>query len=104
MYYLFYLDAKYVYLHMPLASLLHLLTNISKEIQNRSIFLLGPCFAENAPEPESFVSGARHDGLSVRGHSEVKDTIGMSCQLGHLHQAGVLPDEDLILRVAVSAD
>ena len=59
---------------------------------------------EHVPEPESFVPGARHDALTVRRHGEIENTVAVAGQLGHLGQAGIFPDKDLVLRVAVGRD
>lgn len=66
-------------------------------------YLGGPHLAEDVPEAQGLVSGACHDGLSVRGHGQVEHSVGVACEFRHLCEGGVLPHQDLVLGVAVCA-
>ena len=85
-------------------------------------------FSEILQSPESLVPRAGDDALSVGRHGEVEHAVAVPSQLGnldrkdislqknilvvekikdrtrHLDQAGIFPDQDLILRVAVGGD
>lgn len=41
--------------------------------------------------------------LAVRRHSQIKDSEGVACQRGQLAHRWVLPDNDLVLAVAMCA-
>ena len=66
-------------------------------------YLLRSSFAEDAPEAERFITGTGDDRFAIGRHGQIKHTIGMPRQLRHLSEARVFPDQNLILRVAVSA-
>ena len=79
------------------------LSNAREQIEHGLGLLGGARLAEDVPEPERLVAGARDDGLAVGGHGQVENPVRVARQLGHLHQRRVLPHEDLVLRVAVRA-
>lgn len=56
---------------------------------------------EHAPEAQGLIPCPCHNGLSVRCHSQVQHSVGVSGQGGKLGHAGVLPHIDLVLAVAV---
>ena len=60
--------------------------------------------AKDAPKPERLITGAGNDGFTVGRHGQVEDAIRVARQLSHLRQTRVLPNQNLILRVAVGAD
>lgn len=35
---------------------------------------------------------------------QVKHSVGMPCEFGHLGERGILPNEDLVLRISMRAD
>ena len=77
------------------------LLKYKENVKSNSWRLAGLLLPEHIPEPESFVPSARHDALSVRRHGQVENTVAVAGQLGHLGEAGIFPDQDLVLRVAV---
>lgn len=50
----------------------------------------------------------REEGGLTHGHTvdtdQVEHSVGMSCELGHLGEGGVLPHQDLVLGITVCAD
>ena len=59
---------------------------------------------EYIPEAKSLVSGSGDDALAVRGHREVKNTIGVAGKRGLLLHGWELPDNDLVEVVPMRAD
>ena len=56
------------------------------------------------PESQSLITSPSHNRPAVWTHREIEDpesVAGQACDLGH---AGILPQDDLILTVAVRAD
>merc|ERR1739838_948543 len=62
------------------------------------------CAWKDAPEPQGLVARPRHDGLPIWGHREVHHTITVARQNAYIRHAGVLPQHDLVLRIAMCAD
>ncbi|RNA28621.1 hypothetical protein BpHYR1_008630 [Brachionus plicatilis] len=80
------------------------LSNLAEQIE-RTLGLLGASrLIEHIPEPERFVASTSHNGLAVRRHGQIQHSIRVTSQLGQLTHARILPDQYLILRVAMSAD
>lgn len=73
------------------------LSDPGKEVEHRHGFLCRACLAEDVPEPKGLISSSSDDGLPVRGHGQVEDTIRVASELGHLCKGRVLPHEDLVL-------
>lgn len=63
---------------------------------SRPLFLF-----KGVPEPERLIASARDYDLAIRTHCKVKYTVCMPRQGYHLLHAGVFPDNDLILTVAM---
>ena len=59
---------------------------------------------EDVPEAERLVAGAGDNGLAVGTHGQVEDPVAVAGELGELGHGRILPDEYLILRVAVRGD
>jgi hypothetical protein len=55
-----------------------------------------PSSLKRVPEPKSLVPRTSHDGLSIRTHRQVKDTVGMPREGRYGGHTGVLPETDLI--------
>lgn len=79
------------------------LPNAGEKIEHGLVFLLTARFAEDVPKAKGLVARASHDGLSVGRHRQVQNSIRVPGEFGYLGQAGIFPDEDLVLRVSVSA-
>ncbi len=80
------------------------LTEIGKRVQGRTDLLGRSSLGEDAPKTERLVASAGHDRLSAGRHGEVQDAERVASQLGHLDKARVLPEQNLVLGVAVGAD
>ena len=59
---------------------------------------------KDVPEAEGFVAGAGDDGATVGAHAEVQHAVSVARERDDLRHAGVLPDIDGVLGVAVGAD
>ncbi len=59
--------------------------------------------AKDIPEAQCLITRPGDNVLPVGRDGQVEDTEGVSGQFGQLTQRGVLPDEDLVLRVPVGA-
>lgn len=59
---------------------------------------------EDFPKPQRLVSGSRDDRLAIRAHRQVEHTERMAGQGDDLLHAGIFPDHDLVLAVAVRAN
>jgi predicted small metal-binding protein len=58
---------------------------------------------EDIPESESFISCTSDYSLAIRTHSQIKDPIGVSSKNCKFLIFWVVPDDNLVERVAVSA-
>ena len=72
-------------------------TPIVHTTQSASALLL----FEGIPEPERLIASTRDYYLAIGTHCKVKYTVCMPRQGYYLLHAGVLPDDDLILTVAM---
>ena len=59
---------------------------------------------EDVPEAQSLVTGPCDDALSTRADREVENALRVPRQRLDLLHARVLPENDLVQRVSVSAD
>ena len=59
---------------------------------------------KHVPEPQRLVPGARDDDTAIGAHGQVEDSVGVAREAHDLRHAGVLPHDNLVLRVAVRAD
>jgi hypothetical protein len=66
-----------------------------------AIFLL---LLEAIPEAKCFIASTSYNDLTVWAHGKVEHSIGVSGERNDLLHAGVLPDNDLVLGVAVCRD
>lgn len=80
-------------LHVPPAGL----SDPGEQVEHRHRLLCRAGFAEDIPEPQGLIPSSSDDGLPIRGHGQVEDTIRVSSELGHLCKGRVLPHEDLVL-------
>eukprot|EP00962_Isochrysis_galbana_P008806 scaffold2456_cov129-Isochrysis_galbana.AAC.6 len=71
-----------------------------------SCALLLGCLAagEDLPESERLICGGRHNCRAVRRLRHVQNARGVPGQLGHLDHGRVLPENELVVRVAVRRD
>lgn len=78
-------------------------TNASPSVHVREAtgFLL---FLERLPEAESLIAGTGDNDLAVGAHGEIEHTIRVARERDNLAHAGILPDDDLVLAVAVRRD
>ena len=84
-------------------------------LNEASIFVRLP---EDIPKPKSLITSASDNGFPVRRHRQVENSVAVTCELCHLEQrhlcfllktklfehlneAGIFPDEDLVLTVPV---
>ena len=58
---------------------------------------------EDIPEPQCFVTCASHNGASIGTHRKVENSVGVAGEGGDSLHLRVLPDIDLVERVAVGA-
>ena len=56
---------------------------------------------KNTPETKCLITGTSHDGLSRWVHRQEKHTAGVSSQGRHFLQSRVLPNDNLVVRVAM---
>ena len=84
-------------------------------LNEASIFVRLP---EDIPKPKSLITSASDNGFPVRRHRQVENSVAVTCELchlekrhlcfllktklfEHLNEAGIFPDEDLVLTVPV---
>lgn len=56
---------------------------------------------KDCPEPESLIAGARDHSTAIWAHGEIEYSVGVACETGDLRHGGVLPDDNLVLAVAM---
>lgn len=80
------------------------LSNFGEKIKN-TLGLFGVSrFRKDVPKSQGLVSGASDNRFAVRADGQIEHTVAVSGEFGQLGHHWVLPDEDLILRVAVGGD
>ena len=75
-------------------------TTTSNTTSNTTFTLL----RENVPKTKSLVSSAGDDSAAIGAHAEVQHAVSVTGEGYDLRHAGVLPDVDGVLGVAVGAD
>lgn len=83
---------------------MEVLSNLGEKIKNTFGLFGVSRFGKDVPKPQGLVAGASDNGLAVRAHGQIEHTVAVSGEFGQLGHHRILPDEDLILRVAVSGD
>lgn len=61
-------------------------------------------FAKDTPEAQCLISTSRHDAGAIRAGCHVQHPALVPSQLTNLDQAGILPQTELVLAVAVAAE
>ena len=90
---------------------------MKEEVHNFCLNEASVFVPEDIPKPKSLITSASDNGFPVRRHRQVENSVAVTCKLchlekvtwilcflpeenfEHLNEAGIFPDEDLVLTV-----